>query len=250
MRILLHLLLYTFTFQSFSQVNDTDAFFEGRHDKKIFKANRIQQIKAIVTVGNFKPSTFIYEFDKKGYLLKQSVFDRNGKIINEYIFKNNKYGDQLKRINISYSIQRTDTTLFDKKYKRKLLIQESVIGGSGKTVHFYHNKKKTESITYYSNDTSSSDKLHTSYIYDTKNRLINISERIFPLLSTEPILIRTTTYTYDSLNMVTHANKLGGATYQYSYKENGLLESKTEIISGDYNNILVVEQYSYTFWKL
>jgi hypothetical protein len=54
-----------------------------------------------------KPYRCVFDFDKRGILKRQIVFNSNGKRRNEYEFTYNRQGDQIQREEFDYALNKT-----------------------------------------------------------------------------------------------------------------------------------------------
>ena len=233
----------------FGQVNDADAFFTGSYDKSFVHQHKIKQVHVDIYIEGNKSAEYILDFNYLGFLTKQTIFDKRGKIGNEYLFRNNKEGDPIERITISHEFDKLDTVTFTKIYEAGQLVQEASSQLPFVTSHTYNTKgKRIQSTTFLEIDTSMSAKRIFFYIYDTKGKLKSIREDYVARSSSTPVRIGLTEYIYDDANNITSILREGKANYSFSYYEDGLLKEKTVKMPEDFSGLNIVDKYSYIFW--
>lgn len=193
-----HLISIAFCFLSvtlFGQLNDADAFFNGRYDKNYALVLKIKQVNVTNYIDSNKSSYFIFDFNKKGFLKKQTILDKTLKKVSEYTYIYNKKGDQIERINVDYELNTIDTVKFNRTYDGLLLIQEKSSELPFLTKHFYNDsKRKIQSISFLSNDTKHSLKRVSSYIYDPNGKLKIVQESYIETNNTNPVILGTTEF--------------------------------------------------------
>lgn len=233
----------------FGQVNDTDAFFTGDYDKSFIQQHKIKQVSAQGYVDGDKISLHIFDFNETGSLLTQRIFDKNGKIVNEYLFGYNKEGDQIQRITFNQELDVTDTVAFTKIYEAGHLVQQTSGDLPFVTRHTYNPKgEKIQSTTYLEMDTSISPKRIFSYTYDTSGKLKSIQETYGAGSGSTPVIIGHTEYIYDNANNTTSILREGKANYSFTYYEDGLLKEKMIKMPENLGGLIIVDKFSYKFW--
>ena len=249
MRAITTIIFFFINLTLFGQVNDADAYFTGIYDKRFVQNHKIKQVIAQVYIDRTKSSVHIFDFNRLGFLETLSIFDKSDKIVNEYLFRNNKEGDQIERISINHEFNETDTVTFTKIYKGGQLVQEASSQLPFVTKHVYNTKgKRIQSTTFLEIDTSGSGKRMFFYTYDISGTLKSILETYVASSSSKPVKIGHTEYIYDGANNITSILREGKANYSFSYYEDGLLKDKTVKAPEDFSGLNIVDKYSYIFW--
>ncbi|MEN9963307.1 MAG: hypothetical protein RL582_402 [Bacteroidota bacterium] len=234
----------------FGQLNDSDAFFNGSYDKTYILEHKIKQVYVTNDIDSNKTSFSIFDFDNNGFLIKQTILDKNLKNVNDYTFIYNNQGDQIERINVAYDVNRTDTVIFYKTYDGPLLIQETSSELPFLTKNIYNeNKRKVQSITFLSKDTALSSKRVSFYSYDKNGKLKGIQETYIETNIVTPVSAGTTEFKYDESGNISVVMQSGKPDYILSYDKDGFLKSKTFKIKVDLGGLTIEEKYSYIFWK-
>jgi YD repeat-containing protein len=237
------------TFTLLGQVNDADAFFNGNYDKSFIREHKIRQVTVENYVNGGKTALSILNFDRNGFLTKQSVFDSSGKKVNDYLFIYNKHGDQAKIKNIAYKLNKTYTASFNKKYNGSQLVLETSSELPFVTTHIYNsNGKRIQSTTFLNADTITSPKQVFLYNYDTNGRLKYVQEVYIESSHSSPVSTGKTEYIYNVSGNVTAVIRQGKANYRLSYDKDSLLKSKVIQMPGDLGGLNIIDRYSYTFW--
>lgn len=248
-----HLISIVFCFLSvtlFGQLNDADAFVNGTYDKNYALVHKIKQVNVTNYIDSNKSSYFIFDFDNKGFLKKQTILDRTLKKVSEYTYIYYKKGDQIERINVDYELNTIDTVKINRTYDGLLLIQEKSSELPFLTKHFYNeSNKKVQSISFLSNDTTHSLKRVSYYSYDTNGKLKTVQESYIEANNTNPIKLGTTEFIYDELGSIIVVKRPGKPNYNISYDQQGFLKSKTVKMNEDLGGLTIEENYSYIFWK-
>lgn len=247
-KIILVLLSIILTQLTNAQLSDSDAFFSGTYDRMFIKSNKIKQINIETRIEKNKSSYHIFNFDKKGYLKKQTVLDSSWNTINIYKFKYNNYGDQIERTTIVSDANKINKVTFIKTYKDSILISEKSSELPFLTEYTYNSNGNIKEKTTISNwDSLNNSKRILFYNYDTTNNLQNIEESMVYSDGTKNIL-KTTTFSYDSNGKVVSIERTNSSTYYFSYESNGFIKSKRIEMPDEYGKLEILETYCYIFW--
>lgn len=249
MRASITIICFFLTYTLFGQVNDADAFFNGIYDKAFIQNHCIKQVSVETFINNKKSSLFQFEFDNKGILTKQTVFDSSGKKVNDYLFTYNKNGDQIERKNIAYDLNKTYVASFNKIYNGSKLVQETSSELPFVTTYIYNERgKKVQSTIFLGPDTAKSAKRISLYIYNSNGELIGIQETYIENKGFAPKYVGKIHFIYDIAGNVIEVLREGKANYVLNYYSNGLLKSKTIKMPEEFSNVSMIDKYSYTFW--
>ncbi len=234
----------------FGQLNDSDAFFNGSYDKSYALKQKIKQVNVTNYIDSNKTSFSIFDFDNNGFMRKLTIFDKTMKKVSDYTFIYNKQGDQIEIINVDYDLNKTDTVVFNKTYDGTLLIQETSSELPFLTKHIYNDsRRKVQSITFLSRDTTISSKRVSFYSYDTNGKLKGIQETYIESNNATPVSTGTTEFIYDKSGSIPVVMRSGKPNYILSYDKQGFLKSKTVKMIEDLGGLTIEEKYSYIFWK-
>lgn len=191
-----------------------------------------------------------FEFNRNGLLTKQTVLDKNGRKMNDYLFIYNEHGDQIERKNIDYNLNSTHVTSFSKVYNGLNLIQETSSELPFITTYAYDpGGKKVQSTVLMTPDTAVCAKLISVYSYDESGKPIGIEEAFVEHKGSLPVNTGKTAFIYDAAGNITEIIKQEKAIYIFSYNTDGLLQSKTIRMPDEFSHLNTVEKYSYTFWQ-
>ena len=252
MKTILTTLLFFSTLTLFGQVNDADAFFNGSYDRSYIHKHKILQATVETYVKGNKTSFALFDFDRNGILTKETVFESGGKMLNEYTFTYNKYGDQTLRKGIAYVLNKTYTytVLFSRTYDGSLLVEEKSSEWPFVTKYLYNLLgKRVQSITFINADTTMSAKLFSFYAYDIKGKLRSTQETYAESNNSTPVTSGKTDYIFDAAGNVATIIREGKATYEFSYDKTRLLKSKTIKMPEDIDGVTMFDKYYYKFWK-
>lgn len=242
-------ILTLMTISNFAQLLNADGFFNGSYDKKYINGNKIKQIRINTILGGKKSSFFIFDFDKKGFLQKQTIFDKHGKKVNGFVFKYNKYQDQIERINMDYSLKKIYKVSFSKEYNNSLLVREKSSEFPFVINYFYNSQKqKIETKTFLDLDTANSSKRIFYFTYDLKGKLQQTKEI---LMSADGISnpISTTNYFYNKNGRIISFQKDNSPLYFINYDKKGLIKSTTFKMAEEFSKLEFIDNYNYSFWK-
>ena len=238
------------------QLNNDDAFFNGTYDKEYIRKHKISKV-IVKGFLNERPLLKLeFDFDKRGFLTKETTLDSSGKKETEHIFTYNNNGDQIERKEISYTLNKTYITTFERTYTGSQLITEKSSALPFMTKHSYNAQgQKIQSVTNLG-DESNANKKNLHYNYDKKGRLIRCEETLIYGNGQPTVNTRYTTYQYDiNSNLITvimiDNTTIGNGQmrYNYKYNQNGLLVSYTTKMPEDLGGSNLVDNYSYVFWK-
>ncbi|WP_336516559.1 hypothetical protein [Pollutibacter soli] len=248
MRKLFPLLLLLY-FNLSAQVNDADAFFNGSYDKGVVRKNKIKQVNVDISIDGKNSTRYTFEFDRKGFLLKETITNATGKKVNDYTFTYNDHGDQTSRKNNAYELGKTYETSFNKKYSGAKLISESSSELPYTTLISYNNQgQKLLATTYLGNDTINDPKRHMSYHYDGSGKLIMMVQTLSTSKNTHPTDSVITKFSYDDAGKLNLIDRNGQTEYRFIYDSKGLLKTRETIIADGWNDSKIVDEFSYTFW--
>lgn len=249
MRKLLPLLLLLH-FNLSAQVNDADAFFNGSYDKDQLRKNKVRQINVDISIDGKKTTRYIFEFDRKGLLQKQTITDNSGKKINDYIFTYNEHGDLISRKNTAYELGKTYETSFNKRYAGSKLVSETSSELPYSTWYGYNPQgQKLLAITYLGNDTINDPKRNMSYHYDPAGKLILMVQTLSTSKNIHPTDSVITKFSYDNSGKLSTINRNGQTEYRFVYDSKGLLKSRETIIADGWNDSRIIDEFNYSYWK-
>jgi hypothetical protein len=232
-----------------AQLYDADAFFKGTYDKAFIRKHKIKQVFVDIFINGKKSTFYIFQFDKKGFLKKQTILDSLRKNVNDYIFKYNKYGDQIERINIAYDLNKTYKVTFLKNYKGSQLVSDKSSELSFLTIYSYNSKgqiKETSTISRW--DSLNKSKRISIYNYGTTGKLLTIKDLIVNSNGTSNVL-ETTTFAYDTNGRIVSVFRDNAPAYYLSYDNNSLIKSKRIKMPEDLGGLEMIDKYSYSFWE-
>ena len=228
---------------------DADAFFKGTYDKLLIKKHKVKQVFVDIFIDGKKSTNYIFQFDKKGLLNNQIILDSSQKKVNDYIFKYNKYGDQIERTNIAYKLNKTYKVIFLKTYKGSQLVSEKSSDLPSLTEYSYNSKGQVlETRTTLGWDSLNKSNRISIYNYDTTGKLQTIKDLIVNSNNSTNVL-ETTTFTYDTKGRIVTISRDNASTYYVSYYKNGLIKSKKIKMPEEFDNLEIIDNYSYSFWK-
>ena len=270
MRIFITSVFLLLTNSLWCQVNDNDAFFDGTYNKNYIREHKVKQVTVVTYIDRKKPFLCLFDFDKRGFLKRKTIFNSSGKRLNEYEFTYNRQGDQIQRDHFDYALNTTQTVTYEKTYQDARLILESE-GSFYFTRHIYNKQgHKIQSVSYFGPDSILSQKKSIAhYTYDSLGKLV--SQKQFLIMERSGINANTgnTEYVYDpDGNLITVIRdgkvvteyvydpdgnpitviRYGKANYKLSYDESGLLK-RTDKLPEKIGGMGFVNKYSYIFWK-
>jgi hypothetical protein len=242
-------ILILLTSSTNAQLSDADAFFKGTYDKAFIRKHKIKQVFVDIFIDGKKSTFYIFQFDKKGLLKKQTILDSSQNNVNDYIFKYNKYGDQIERTNIAYDLNKTYKVTFLKKYNGSQLVSDKSSDLPFLTEYSYNSKgqiKETSTISGW--DSLNNSKQISIYNYDTTGKLRTIKDLIVTSNGSTNVL-ETTTFTYDTSGRIVSVFRDNAPAYYISYDSNFLIKSKRTKMPEDLGSLEIIDNYSYSFWK-
>lgn len=242
-------ILFFLTTTTKAQLSDADAFFKGTYDKVLIKKHKVKQVFVNIFIDGKKSTHYIFQFDKKGLLKKQIILDSSRKNVNDYIFKYNKYGDQIERTNIAYDLNKTYKVTFLKTYKGSQLVSDKSSDLPSLTEYYYNSKGQIlETSTILGWDSLNKSNKISIYNYDTTGKLQTIKDLIVNSNSSANVL-ETTTYTYDTYGRIVSVFRDNAPAYYINYDSNFLIKSKRIKMPEDLGGLEIIDNYSYSFWK-
>lgn len=242
-------ILILLTSSANAQLSDADAFFKGTYDKAFIRKQKIKEVFVDILIDGKKSSVYIFQFDKKGLLNKQTILDSLGKNVNDYIFKYNKYGGQIERTTIAYNLKKTYKETFLKTYNGSKLVSDKSSDLPFLTEYFYNSKGQIkETITAIGWDSLNNSKRISIYNYDTSGKLQSIKDLIVNSNGSTNVL-ETTTFTYDINGRIVYVFRNNSPSYYISYDSNFLIKSKSIKMPKDLGGLEIIDNYSYSFWK-
>lgn len=290
-RPILGLILYLF-FAGISfgqQVNDRESFFNYTYDKGIIKINKVKTVTVRSFYQNEKSSNnTTYYFDNEGLLTRVVASDSNNRVLSEWHFKTNSYGDLISKNEINYESGRRDTIQYFKTYEGNKLIIDSVYENFI-TTHFEYNKngdlaKKSVIISFGHGNSAM---METLYEYGPSGKTINIIETAYAdqndskgtifssraihygtngkiqreveRINNENVLMPNSgsiDYVYDDNGNLIQISRTDDASFYYTYNERGLVTSKKTKLRIERDRILItdtdlmiLDKYYYTYRK-
>ncbi|MDB5229209.1 MAG: hypothetical protein JWN76_14 [Chitinophagaceae bacterium] len=237
------------TFAGYAQLQDADAFFSGGYNKKYVKDNGIKQIAVDIFIGGSLSSFYLLEFDKNGFLKKQTILDSMRHKVSDYFFKYNQYGDQIERTEVDYDLNKTYKTSFSKAYMSGHLVSEKSSELPLLTKYSYNSKgQKIQAITIFASGTTSSETRISYYTYNRAGKLQSTKEAILNPDGTSHV-IQTTTFSYDPNGNIVSVIRDHAPTWFIRYDKKGFLKSKKIKMSEDPGGFEMIDNYHYTLWK-
>ena len=242
-------ILILLTFSTNAQLSDGDAFFKGTYDKAFISKHKIKQVSVDIFIDGKKSTFYIFQFDKKGLLKKQTILDSSRQKVNDYTFKYNKYGDQIERTNIAHDLNKTYKVTFLKTYNGSHLVSEKSSELPFLTEYSYNSKGQLkETRTISGSDILNNLKRISNYNYDTTGNLRTI-ENIIVNTNGSTNVLETTTFSYDTHGKIVSIIRDNAPTYYISYDSNGFIKSKRIKMPEDLGRLEIIDNYSYSFWK-
>jgi hypothetical protein len=238
-----------FSSQAISQFNASYDFFNGDYDKQYIRQHNIKSIRVADFISNTEAGYKVFQFDTAGLLIDEVIFDKDGKRVTTFSFVFNHHGDLTER----RSLAEDSTVLYTYTFQREYADSGTVFERSGDVpylVKYIYDKIncKTAKIIYTNADTLKGEKQIEYYKYDSNKRLIAV-EKVFVEESGKAGVIEMNLFTYDKHKIIiTKKERLTSYSYFFFNKE-GLLESTTNKLSGEFNKLETQEKYSYTFWN-
>lgn len=230
------------------QLPNAEGFLNGSYDKKYIRDNKIKQITVNNNISGEKSSLYIFDFDKKGLLKKQTIFNKHGNKVNDYIFKYNKYYDQIERTNMDYGLKKIYKVRFSKEYNNSLLVSEKSSEFPFITKYSYNSQRqKTEAIILLGLDTANASKRIFYYTYGLSGKLKEIKE----VLINQDVInnIGTINYFYNENGRLVSYQKENSPIYFINYDNKGLIKSTSFKMTEEFSNLEFVDTYNYSFWE-
>lgn len=232
-----------------SQVMDSHSLFDTNYDKAFVKKHKIQQVIIRSTIGGRKPSVSLFEFDKNGFLLKESISDSPNKKVNEYWFKYNSYGDLIERVNKNYELGKTYTSTWDRTYKDNLLVSERwSLQPFTTQFTYYSDGRLKQSVSSMGEDSIKSIKSYKIFNYDSSGILQSIHEAIENPVGNMQVFEKTE-FIRDSKGRIVAINKLNGFPSVITYDMKGFIKTRRLKMTEEFGNIEMLDDYEFVFWK-
>ncbi len=263
-----------------AQINDADAFYDGSYSNSFIRTQRIKSITVDVYVSNSKTSSSNFYFNKDGILKKATIIDSGGNKVNDYFFQFNKHGGLFAIKNFNYEIKKLHTVFYTKVYKGDKIIIDSSTDLPIKNEYIYNKKGQRVQTNIIGNSGYPiQNKRIIKYIYDSSGKLFEVSEKFYSgindtlgylishtfityknskvIREEEKILIDSDTpwnkgsieYDYDNSGNLISIKSKKVASHFYNYDYRGLLLIKKTIMPEDFNNIISIDKYKYSFFK-
>jgi len=233
--ILISLLIQIFF--AFGQIpNDDQNFFNYTYDKSIIKSNKVKTVTIELSFKDGKISAkSIFYFDKNGLLTKQSVVDTSGKLLREFFFLTNSYGDLIYTIQNDYEFNQVDTVKYFKSYLGDKLIKDSSsVQPISYNYEYSMNGKIFKTVIVSNFGLGNYRKRVTINKFDSLNRISNSIETIYQNVNdTIGIVFSDRDYFYSKNGRIeSEVEKLNGknswmankGSIKYSYDQNGNLK--------------------------
>ena len=235
------------TYSAYAQLSDADAFLNGTYDKTHIKKSKVKQVSVEIFIDGKKSTLYIFQFDNKGLLKKQTVFNSWRKKLSDFTFKYNKYGDQIERTKIDYELNKTSIVTFSKTYNGFFLVSEKSSQLPISTNYTYNSKGQIkEKFTLSSWDSINNAKRMSIYNYDTAGNLQTIKDLVINADGSTNLL-ETTTFLYETNGRIVSVLRENASTYYISYYSNCLIKSKRIKMPEDFGNLEIIENYTYSF---
>lgn len=261
--------------------NDEDAFFDGTYNKEYIKKHKVKTITTEQYMNEIKGGKAVYSFDRNGLLQSMIAIDTNGTEQAWYYFSFDAHGNLSSIISRHLGIDRSDTVRALVVYQGQLLVQEKAPSAFFPTYHFYNEKgQRIASENNYINGWITPSKRKLRYVYDERERLTHITERIADSATDSTLQwISDRTYSYPSRTLTLVEEKVpngyipsnkGNLTIRYdrkgnlvskesdavvsryyTYNRKGLMLNKLEKFPAtfeDATNLKFETRYQYTFW--
>lgn len=247
--IITSFILILLTFSTNAQLFDADSFFKGTYDKSFARKHKIKQVSVDISIDGKKISLYILQFDRKGFLRKQTILDSLQKNVNDYTFSYNKHGDQIARINVAHDLNKTYKETFLKTYNGSYLVTEKSSELLFLTKYLYNSiGQLKETRTLIGTDTINTSTKISNYNYDSTGNLLSIKDKIVnPNGSSNDL--ETTTFSYNTNGKIVAIKRENAPTYYITYDQNGLIKLKSIKMPDDLGSLEIVDNYSYSYWK-
>lgn len=232
-----------------AQVMDSHSLFDTNYDKAFVKKHKIQQVIIRSTIGGRKSSVFLFEFDKNGFLLKESISDSLNNKVNDYWFKYNSYGVLIERVNNDYELDKTYTETWERTYKDSLMISEKWSLLPYTITHSYFPNGKLKQSKMNGNGSSLNSTLSIkNYNYTSSGNL----ESINSVIEVPPgnfQVVDKTEYKRDPDGRIIGINKFKGSQSVVTYDDRGYVKLIKSKMPEDVGGIVMMDEYEYIFWK-
>jgi hypothetical protein len=268
-------------------VNDDMNFFNYSYDKTIIKSRKVKTVTIEMYFSNGKSSgKTIYHFDKEGLLTRQTIQDTTGIPKSEFYFIANNHNDLISRIEKDYEHNRIDTVIYFKSYEGGKLTKDS--SSDIPASYSYEYAKNGELLKTIVNSNFGLGYNRKRVIInklDSFDRVINIVETIYlnekdlkgTTVSNRDIFYYdngkiekevekvnsnnslfanngSITYMYDSRGNLIQRLRTNAASYNYTYNDKGLIETKKMDLILNSDDFLdtdtkfeTLDKFSYTF---
>lgn len=241
--------LFMSTFPVMAQLMDTYNLFSSNYNKAYVKKNDIKQIIVHITIGGRKSYIIEFDFDKNGFLQKETISDSLNNKVNDYWFKYNSYGDLIERVNNNYELDKTYTETWERTYKDSLMISEKWSLLPYTFTHSYFPNGKLKQSTMNGNGSSLNSTLSIkNYNYTSSGNLESIQSFI-EVPSGNFQVVDKIEYKHDSDGKIIGVNKFNGSQSVITYDDRGYVKLIKSKMPEDVGGIVMMDEYEYIFWK-
>lgn len=232
-----------------AQVMDVLSLFNADYDKAFIKKHKIRQVIIRTAVHKYKPTVALFEFDKNGFLQKESISDSLNRKISDYWFKYNEYGDLSERRKYDYELGKSYTDSFTNTYEGSLLVSNRwSLMPYTINYTYYPDGRLKQSVTSSGFDSYYNNKAFKFYNYDSLGVLQSIHEAV-EISPGNLNIIEKTEFARDSKGRIIAINKLVGYDSVITYDKKGLIKTRRVKLTEDFGNVEELDEYEFVFWK-